>query len=247
MIDTGQLLERFRLLSRDIQNGFQTAQKQLETLKRGRDYSAESEKLAITLNQMSEAWQDYAGWILVSTLDNTAEARANCAPGRVDLLSKIKRSKIRRQNDSGRNGLKVDISDVESIVIETYIPYFEQMLDLLFGNAIKYSPKGGTIEVSCSRSKSRVNLSIRSIGPIILKHELSHLGEVGFRSENARKLPVTGQGYGLYNCKRLAELLDASIEFRAEQRSLYESGGIQYANFITSLSLPEAPTSVKAD
>lgn len=244
MIDSGQLLERFRLLSREIQNGLQTAQRQLEPVKRGKD-AADATKVANTLSQMSEAWQDFAGWILVSTLDNADEARANCAPGRIDTLSKITRSKIRRQNDTARNGINIDISDVESLVIETYIPYFEQLLDLLFGNAIKYSPRGGAIEVSCSRNgrtNAGASITISSVGPLVLKHEVSQLGDIGFRSVNAQKLPVTGQGYGLYNCKRLADLLGATIEIRPEQRALYELSGVQCGVFAVSLNLPEAPT-----
>lgn len=240
MIDSGQLLERFRLLSRDIQNGLQTAQKQLEPLKRGRE-SAETAKVVATLTLISEAWQDFAGWILISTLDNAEEARSNCAPGRVDLHSKIVRSKIRRHNDTARNGITIDITSAESLVIETYIPYFEQTLDLIFGNAIKYSPRGGIIEVASSRGKRGASISVRSVGPMVLKHEIEHLGTKGFRSENARKLPVTGLGYGLFNTQRLAELLDATIEFKAEQRLLFETAGVAYANFTVLLMLPEAP------
>lgn len=242
MIDSGQLLERFRLLSREIQNGLQTAQKQIERLKKG-DCANESEKLSVTLTQINEAWQDFAGWILISTLDSPEEARGNCALGRVDLQSKITRSKIRRQNGVSRNGITIDTTGTESIVIETYIPYFEQLLDLLFGNAIKYSPRGGTIEVTCSRGKHGANIVIRSLGPMVLKHELIRLGEMGFRSENAKRLPVTGQGYGLFNSKRLADLLNSNIDFRSDHRSLYELSGIQYAYFTVSLFLPETPTS----
>ncbi len=240
MIETGQLLERFRHLSRDIQNGFQTSQKHLEQLKRTRD-GGEISKLSTTLNNMTEAWQDFAGWILVSTLDDLEEARSNCAPGRIDIQSKITRSRMRRRNDSERVGLTIDTSDIQPQIIETYIPYFEQLVDLLFGNAIKYSPRAGTVEISSSRSSSGVNITIRSVGPLVSKSELARLGERGFRSEHAKKLPVTGQGYGLYNCKRLADLLSASLDLRPEQRVLYESGGVQYANFAASLNLPDAP------
>lgn len=240
MIDSGQLLERFRSLSREIQNGLQTAQKQLEPLKRGRE-AAEATRLAGTLNGISEAWQDFAGWVLISTLDDLGDARANCAPGRVDLQSKITRSKIRRKNDLERNGITVDTSGVESLVVETYIPYFEQLLDLLFGNAVKYSPRAGAVEISCCRSKGGATIAIQSVGPIVLRHEMGQLGEAGFRSENAKKLALTGQGYGLFNCRRLADLLNASLELRPEARPIFESGGVQYANFTAVLSLPDAP------
>jgi signal transduction histidine kinase len=218
----------------------QTAQKQIEPFKRGKD-APEAERLAITLHGISEAWQDFAGWILISTLDDLGDARANCAPGRVDLQSKITRSKIRQKNDRERNGITIDTSGVESLVIETYIPYFEQLLDLLFGNAIKYSPRAGTVDISCSRTKSGATIAIQSVGPIVLKHEAGQLGVAGFRAENAKKLSLTGQGYGLFNCLRLADLLNATLEFRAEARALFETGGVQYANFTAVLSLPDAP------
>lgn len=240
MIDSGQLLERFRSLSREIQNGLQSSQKQLEQLKQGSDELA-AEKLAGTLDSISEAWQDFSGWILISTLGDLNDARANCAPGRVDLQSKIKRSRIRRKNDLDRNGIRIDTSGVDSLVVETYIPYFEQLLDLLLGNAIKYSPRAGSVEISCSRNKSGFTIAIQSIGPIVLKHETGQLGMAGFRAENAKKLHLTGQGYGLFNCLRLADLLNASLEFRPEARSLFETSGVQYANFTTVLTLPDTP------
>lgn len=240
MIDSGQLLERFRHLSREIQNGLQTSQKHLDTLKRTKDLQ-DVAKISNSLSQMSEAWQDFSGWVHISTLDNLEDARANCAPGRIELTSKIKRSKMRRINETSRIGVNIDTSDSCEIVIETYIPYFEQLLDLLVGNAVKYSPRTSIIEISCSRSKLGANVIIRSIGPMVFKHEMTQLGELGFRSINAQKLPLTGQGYGLYNCKRLAELLNISIDFKPDQKILYESGGVPHSNFVVSLAIPEAP------
>jgi signal transduction histidine kinase len=241
MIDTGQLLERYRHLSRDIQNGLQTAQRQLEKIKSG-DESQKIQNVYETLSEISDAWQDFSGWVLISTLENLEEARNNCAPGRVDLKSKIIRSKKKFKGDIERKGLKIDTSAMQSFVIETYIPYFEQALDLIFGNAVKYSQKAGTVEISIDHTKRGYKISLRSIGPIVHKHELIQLGDTGFGSENARKLPVTGQGYGLYNAKRLVKLLDADLEFRPEQRVLYESSGVAYANFLVELHVPDSPT-----
>lgn len=236
-METGQLLERFRLLSRDIQNGLQASQKQIGNLRlsQGR---VELEQLSATIEKISEAWQDFSGWILVSTIDNLSEARNNSAPGRVDISSKIRRSKIRRKKDLERMGIKVDSADSEEVVVETFIPYFEQLLDLLFGNAIKYSPKAGHIEISCNRSQAGATVSIKSVGPLCKKTESNQLGEKGFRSENAILTPLSGQGYGLYNCKRLCELLGIDMELRPDQRVLYESNHVSYANFQVILRVP---------
>ncbi len=239
-METGQLLERFRLLSRDIQNGLQASQRQIESLK-GAPNKAGIDQLSETIEKISEAWQDFSGWILVSTIDDLSEARSNCAPGRVDISSKIYRSRMRRKNDLARMGIKIDSSDIEEIVIETFIPYFEQLLDLLFGNAIKYSPKAGHIEVSGSRSPTGATLSFKSVGPLCKKIESNQLGEKGFRSENAILTELSGQGYGLYNCKKLCELLGIAIEFRPDQKILYQSNGVSYANFQVILRIPSEP------
>jgi signal transduction histidine kinase len=243
MIDTGQLLERFRLLSRDIQNGLQSSQKQLESLKTIAQRN-EIEKLSNTLIQITDAWQDFSGWILVSTIDNIAEARSNCAPARVDVISKILRSKNRRLNDLANSGVRIDTTESSSQVVETFIPYFEQLLDLLFSNAIKYSPNAGNIEVATNRTSNGVTISISSLGPVVLKAEISQLGEKGFRSENARKKEVSGQGYGLFNCLMLAKLIGAKIEFRPESKANFEIGGTPYAVFKVLLRIPDSPPSV---
>lgn len=239
-MENGQLLERFRLLSREIQNGLQNSQKLIESLKKNQNIE-EISRISSTIDKINEAWQDFSGWILVSTIDNLEEARANCAPGRVDIPSKIVRSKNRRKSDLARMGIKIDTSDVETIVVETFIPYFEQLLDLLFSNAIKYSPKAGDIEVVCNRAQHGATISIKSVGPLCQKSEINQLGEKGFRSENAQGTNLSGQGYGLYNCKRLCELLGIKIEFRPEQRALYTANGVTYGNFQVLLRVPNAP------
>jgi signal transduction histidine kinase len=240
MIESGQLLERFRHLSREIQNGLQTAQKQLEPLKKTNEIN-EISKLGDTLSRMNESWLDFSGWILVSTLEDISEARSNCAPGRIDTQSKILRSKLRRHQDTIRNGISINVKDAQSAIIETFIPYFEQLLDLLFNNAVKYSPRGGEIDVACERKDSGVRITISSIGPTIDKLETTRLGERGFRSANAMRHEVAGQGYGLYNCFRLAELLSIRLEIRPESKILYESNGVPQSNFIVHLYIPNSP------
>jgi signal transduction histidine kinase len=241
VLDAGQLLERFRQLSRDIQNGLQKAQKQLSKAKQSRNVQ-ELGALETTLSEISDSWQDYAGWILISTLDDPNETRQNCAPGRVDVASKLMRAKIKRRNETGRHGINIDITEADSIVIETFIPYFEQMLDLLFGNAIKYSLKGGAVEVFAKRSRANVAIEVRSLGPVVLQSELPHLGTRGFRAQAACKLPVTGQGYGLFNVCRIAELLGATCSFRSDQRIAHTDGsGVQYSLFAAIVTMPESP------
>lgn len=188
MIDSGQMMERFRHLSRDIQIGLQTSLKHLDSLKSKIEDPSDLNKINTALGQIKDSWDSYYGWVLLSSLDDEEEASANCAPGYIDLNSKIMRAKKQRQNSLTQKGLKLEINQVQSsIQIQTYIPYFEQLLDLILDNAIKYSVRGGTIEILTSFDSNNVKLMVHSIGPNLIKHEVERLGQKGFRSDNAKK------------------------------------------------------------
>lgn len=225
MIESNQFLERFRTLSRDIQNSLQNLQKQTEALKKS-STPTEIDRLSIGISEVAEYWQDFSGWVLISTLEDAEEARKNCAPGRVDIQSKITRIKHKRRRDLASIGLKLDIKGVPSIVIDTYISYFEQLLDLLISNSIKYSPKAGTIEISASIHGDICKIYFSSLGPLVANHEKAFLGTKGFRSEAAKKLPLPGDGYGLFNVNRIAELIGASTSFNPQTRTTMEFCGV---------------------
>lgn len=237
MIESNQFLERFRTLSRDIQNSLQNLQKQTEALKRCSS-PADVERLSIGISEVAEYWQDFSGWVLISTLEDAEEARKNCAPGRLDIQSKITRVKHKRRRDLTSIGLKLDITSVPNIVVETYIPYFEQLLDLLVSNCIKYSPKGGAMEISAIMQGDVCKIFFSSIGPLVANHEKASLGTKGFRSEAAKKLPVPGDGYGLFNVNRIADLIGANASFNPQTRTTMEFGGVPYANFEVTISIP---------
>ncbi|MDZ7854847.1 hypothetical protein [Sphaerotilus sp.] len=113
-----------------------------------------------TLDEINNVWGDFVGWVLIGTLDDLDGARRNCAPGRVDIQSKIIREKKKKHSLLLTKGVKLDITNTHSLVIETYIQYFEQLIDLVLSNAIKYSAKAGSVEVLSNKSPSGVRLQI---------------------------------------------------------------------------------------
>lgn len=242
MIDSGQLMERFRHLSRDIQNELQNAQKYLDKIKKNNQDSSDLTGLDNSLLGIFDAWQDYAGWILLSTLDDIEEAKANCAPGLINLKSKIFITKKRMKNQIATKGIKIDLNYQRELNFETYIPYLEQLLDLIISNAVKYSPNSGAVDIVFSQDSGIIKIIIQSIGPTVHKHEAERLGDKGFRSESARKMSVTGQGYGLYNVKRLCALIGGSVQFRPDSKVLFHNErNIPYSNFTVAINLPETP------
>lgn len=85
-----------------------------------------------------------------------------------------------------------------------------QMLLILLDNAVKFSPNGGTVEVSLSVKQNVITLSVRDEGPGIAPEDLPHIFERFYkqRSEENKK----GTGLGLAIAKQIADRHNAIIE-----------------------------------
>jgi signal transduction histidine kinase len=95
----------------------------------------------------------------------------------------------------------------------------EQVLSNLIGNAIKYSPGGGPIEVTIGEDVQRNEalLSIRDSGIGIPQQEQAHIFARFVRAGNARALGIGGTGLGLYLCRELVELHRGRIWFESSE------------------------------
>ncbi len=70
------------------------------------------------------------------------------------------------------------------------------------GNAVKFTPKGGSITISASNAGAEVEFAVRDTGPGIAPQLLEHLFERYWQAdEGAQK----GRGLGLYIAKHLVE------------------------------------------
>ncbi|VVO29047.1 ATP-binding protein [Pseudomonas fluorescens] len=244
-IEISDLMERYRSISRTIQNDIQNCSRVVNTvIIRDELASKTSADLRTTidiLDNMKEAWGNFSSWMLAITLDNLDEARTNCAPGVIDIRSKLVRSKKKIEKELRLKRLDINIELDDQAFINTYIPYFEQVLDLLIGNAAKYSTEGGSIDINYSRSANSNGISvvISSIGPMVEKFEIPFLCNDGYRGEKAKKSTSQGQGKGLYIADKICKLIYAKLSFTANPRSNFEVSGIPYANFEAQIFLPD--------
>lgn len=79
-----------------------------------------------------------------------------------------------------------------------------QMLDNLVGNAIKYTPSNGSVDVSLSMQDQQIILKIKDSGPGIPAEEQGRIFEKFFRATNAPR-NVEGSGLGLAIVKSIVE------------------------------------------
>ena len=91
----------------------------------------------------------------------------------------------------------------------------KQMLINLVANAIKFTPQGGRVEVSCLRRENEVVIVVRDTGIGISKAELPRIFEEFEQLEPAPGETPEGTGLGLALTKRFAELHRGRVEARS--------------------------------
>jgi len=102
----------------------------------------------------------------------------------------------------------------ENLLVETYQVCFEQVLVNLLINAIHYSPKHGTVSLTCEENNGLVKITVQDQGqgiPDELKDSVFNL----FHDRNIDH--VEGLELGLYLAKEYVELLGGNIDFESEQ------------------------------
>ena len=108
---------------------------------------------------------------------------------------------------------------------------FKQILLNLIGNAVKFTPEGGRIELSASQVDQSVRVEVRDSGPGIPPEEQRRIFEAFYRLTQTDKA-TEGTGLGLAITQRLVELHGGKLGLESE----LGSGSCFY------FTLPIAPT-----
>jgi signal transduction histidine kinase len=112
-----------------------------------------------------------------------------------------------------------------------------QVFTNLASNAIKFSPKGGTVELSLSREDGQVVISVRDHGPGIAPEFAARIFGRFQQAGGAESRKSGGTGLGLNIAKGITELHSGQIGFHN-----HPSGGTVFW-----VSLPVAPAIVAAE
>jgi signal transduction histidine kinase len=93
----------------------------------------------------------------------------------------------------------------------------EQVLTNLVGNAVKYSPKGGPIEVALAAQDGRAVVTVTDQGLGIPPEDRLHLFEPFRRGTRVRG--IAGLGLGLAVARRIVEAHGGRIELDSAPRT----------------------------
>jgi PAS domain S-box-containing protein len=91
-----------------------------------------------------------------------------------------------------------------------------QVLTNLVGNAVKYSPHGGRIEIALVPGERRLDIAVRDEGVGISPADQALVFEKFFRVDPNMARGVSGSGLGLYITRKLVHRMDGRITVESE-------------------------------
>jgi two-component system phosphate regulon sensor histidine kinase PhoR len=91
----------------------------------------------------------------------------------------------------------------------------DHILDNLVDNAIKYTPKGGTITLRFDRENDDEIIEIRDTGDGINERDLPRIFERFYRVDKARSRNIPGTGLGLAIVKHLTSAMKGTIRVKS--------------------------------
>ncbi|MGH2499278.1 MAG: ATP-binding protein, partial [Candidatus Limnocylindria bacterium] len=115
--------------------------------------------------------------------------------------------------EEGRH--RFDVAAPEACEIDGDEARIEQVLMNLVGNAVKYSPRGGTVKLRLAVVDGRAAIEIRDEGIGIAPDDLPRLGRA-FARGAGRASTYAGVGIGLYLSRLVAEGHGGSLEVESE-------------------------------
>lgn len=92
-----------------------------------------------------------------------------------------------------------------------------EVLGNLLSNAFKFTPKGGTVELTFAPVEAGVQMRVRDSGAGIPPEQLPHIFEKFYQADNQGSARATGTGLGLAIAKQIVEAHGGSIRCESKQ------------------------------
>jgi PAS domain S-box-containing protein len=131
--------------------------------------------------------------------------------------------------------LKVNTDISKNLKVSVDKLYFEELVNNLVDNAVKFSPRGGTINIDATESEKDIKVIISDEGTGMTKNQISHIFDEFYKADSSRH-NFDSSGLGMSICKRVAEKHGGRIW--AESKGLGKG-----SKFIFSLPKIEDPSS----
>lgn len=101
---------------------------------------------------------------------------------------------------------------IEQVVYGFIDPNFmREIMDNIIGNAIKYTPEGGSVYVNVRGDGDRVLINVTDTGIGISADDIGHIFQKFYRVDNSDTRTIGGTGLGLYLVKQRTEAMGGKV------------------------------------
>lgn len=114
-------------------------------------------------------------------------------------------------------GIELDMSGRDTLSIDGNRGQLSQVFYNLLDNAIKYTPRGGSVRVEISKSGKRAIIKVIDTGIGIAKSEQIHIFDRFYRVDRARARDTGGTGLGLSIVKQYIAAHGGSVTVSSEE------------------------------
>jgi two-component system phosphate regulon sensor histidine kinase PhoR len=112
--------------------------------------------------------------------------------------------------------ITVSVDCADGLEAEVNGGLFEQAVQNLVDNAIKYSEEGTQVRISATKDENEVRIAVRDQGPGIAPEHVERLFERFYRVDKARSRDKGGTGLGLAIVKHVAQYHKGRVEVATE-------------------------------
>lgn len=111
--------------------------------------------------------------------------------------------------------INLQIGKEDQVLVEGDRDRLKQLLLNLVENAVKYTPKGGTVTLSLWKDESHAYLEVKDTGIGIAPEHIPFIFDRFYRTDKARSRPTGGSGLGLSIAKKIALAHQGDIAARS--------------------------------
>lgn len=212
--------ERFAAdVSHELKNPLTSLRSAVETVARVKDPDQQKRLMGIIMEDVQRLDRLISDTADLSRLDTEMARPATEAVGLAGMLNALAALHQSTEVEKGGPALVLDVPPDDPLLVRGLEGRLVQVFRNLMGNAVSFSPPGGTITVSAMRSGTMVDVTVTDEGPGLPAGTEAKVFERFYTSRPDAEAFGTHSGLGLSISKRIIEGLGGSITAANRQDS----------------------------
>lgn len=207
--ELGRLKEEFvASVSHDLESPLKEIEAASDSLAR-EDATEDERSEAISNIQESVRWMNA---LVTQLLDlGRLDSGMGLEQAEIDAAPLLQEVAEEFEEEVARSGLTLNLDAPSRLPVWADAERLRQALGKLLSNAVRYTPRGGTIMLEAVDKDTEIQFKVQDTGPGIPEGDQPHVFDRFYRGQPSAGLPAVGTGLGLAIAKSIVEGHDGRI------------------------------------